>query len=130
MTNRKDAIQLTNVLREFIIAALWSSNDESTPEGGEPFDANYSMTDIAIKSFKLMRDDVDGFLKKNRELIKQSRLSDEQVGHDLWLTSHHHGTGFWDRGLPKEIGDKLTKAAQEIKERQLVLGDDKKIYYE
>jgi len=37
------------------------------------------------------------------------------MGHDLWLTSQGHGTGFWDRqseGIGEELGDYLTRQAQ------------------
>lgn len=33
------------------------------------------------------------------------------MGHDLWLDSHGHGCGFWDRGLGA-LGDRLSEAAK------------------
>ena len=33
--------------RAYLVAALWSSTDNSTPEGGEPLDSNYNIDDIA-----------------------------------------------------------------------------------
>ena len=36
-------------LEAYITAALWSSTDESTPEGGEFLDANYGPDDLAQK---------------------------------------------------------------------------------
>jgi hypothetical protein len=33
----------------------------------------------------------------------------EYAGHDLWLTEHGHGAGFWCRDLG-ELGDRLTSA--------------------
>jgi hypothetical protein len=35
------------------------------------------------------------------------------LGHDLWLTSCGHGTGFWDRGLG-DLGDRLTDACKHL----------------
>jgi hypothetical protein len=39
--------------------------------------------------------------------------TDEQIGHDLWLTRCGHGAGFWDRNLPN--GDKLTEICELIR---------------
>lgn len=35
----------------------------------------------------------------------------EQAGHDFYLTTRGHGTGFWDRGLG-EVGERLTEACK------------------
>lgn len=52
----------------------------------------------------------------------------EHCGHDLYLTSHHHGAGFWDRGLG-DLGDELTKYAERVSEVH-VFYQDGKIYAE
>lgn len=39
----------------------------------------------------------------------------QHVGHDFWLTTQHHGAGFWDRGLGT-IGDRLTEACQGLED--------------
>jgi len=75
-----------------------------------------------------MREDVKKFITENEEAIKASGMSDEQLGHDLWLTRNHHGAGFWDRGYDEEIGKKLTDAAQELGGTDLYIGDDGEIY--
>ena len=38
--------QLDDFTRAYIEAALWSSNDDATPSGGEPLDGNYGIEDI------------------------------------------------------------------------------------
>lgn len=49
--------------------------------------------------------------------------SDEQLGHDFWLTRNGHGTGFWDRNWKN--GDKLTEIAQSFGEKYVyVSGND------
>lgn len=42
------------------------------------------------------------------------------MGHDLWLTRQHHGTGFWDRDELKAngLGDKLTEVAHAMGEAE------------
>ena len=52
------------------------------------------------------------FLFNAADCIEFLEHGDESdLGHNLWLTSHGHGTGFWDRGLGA-LGDRLTKAAK------------------
>ena len=50
------------------------------------------------------------------------------AGHDFWLTRNGHGTGFWDRGLPGDLGDRLTAATKLFRECELYVGDDNMIY--
>lgn len=47
-------------------------------------------------------------------LVAQTGMTDEQLGHDLWLTRQGHGAGFWDRGYPYEIGNELTEYAKAL----------------
>jgi hypothetical protein len=114
--------------RAYIECALWSSADESTPEGGEPMDANYSWTDLAESTLQAIMDDCAAFQRDNADDIDGN---DEQAGHDFWLTRNHHGAGFWDRGkefYPDGAGKRLTNAAHAYGECTLCVGDDGKIY--
>ena len=43
----------------------------------------------------------------------------ENAGHDFWLTRNGHGAGFWDRDLPKDVGDALTRASEKYGEINL-----------
>jgi len=117
---------LTPFEEAYFACALWSSNDESTPAGGEPFDSNYNFEDIAPEAVAQMKKDCREFQKIYAKLMEG--LAPDQCGHDFWLTRNGHGAGFWDRGYPKEIGDGLTKACKAFGECDLYLGDDKKIY--
>ena len=47
--------------------------------------------------------------------------SADYIGHDLWLTRNHHGAGFWDRGYPKDLADRLTELSQSLGERSLMV---------
>src|SRR5579863_1607678 len=53
------------LLQAYIAAALWSSNDESTPAGGEPFDKNYSPEDLAPETIEMMKADCNRFRAEN-----------------------------------------------------------------
>jgi hypothetical protein len=50
----------------------------------------------------------------------------ELAGHDLWLTSARHGTGFWDRGYGA-AGDRLTKVAHTFP-MDVYIGDDRQLH--
>jgi len=66
--------------------------------------------------------------------------TEERAGHDLWLTAHGHGAGFWDREELREdaLGDALTTKAHDfqqcevyvrqhdagIEQQELVIGID------
>lgn len=113
--------------RAYMECALWSTNDESTPSGGEPMDTNYSITDIADETVVVMRADCDKFQAENAEDI---RGEESQAGHDFWLTRGGHGCGFWEvPDWPEEAGKRLTAAAKAFGEFDLYVGDDGKIYH-
>jgi hypothetical protein len=127
---------LDAVLDAYVACALWSSTDESTPEGGEPMDANYTRSDIAPDALESMREDVESFLSDadiRRALEFWAREhGDAQIGHDFWLTRNRHGAGFWDRwgsDTPGYAhGRALTDAAHPYGESYLYIGDDGKVY--
>ncbi len=111
-------------LNAYIVAALWSSNDEATPEGGEPLDANYGPNDLHAETLEKMKADCDRFQAENATDIAGS---EERAGHDFWLTRNHHGCGFWDGDWP-EAGERLTQACRNFPEVNLYVGDDGWIY--
>ena len=118
---------MQTMLDAYIECALWSTNDESTPEGGEPLDRNYSASDLALETLAEMTSDCEQFWQANADHIGDADQS--QVGHDLWLTRNGHGTGFWDRDADLYADqDALTEAAHAMGERNLYVGDDGLIY--
>lgn len=118
----------------YIACALWSSNDESTEDGGEPMDQNYGPDDITPESRVKMFEDCANFLTTAFSTlsdleadISYDTLPPEQVGHDFWLTRNGHGAGFWDRCLD-HYGDTLTDMCVPYGESDLYVGDDKKLH--
>lgn len=111
------------ILKHYIICALWSSIDDD----GEPLDSVYTVDDISAQTLKQMDIEVSDFIKDNESLLIESGQSDQQIGHDFWLTRNGHGAGFWDRGLGA-IGDALTKASKSFGGSDLYVGDDGLIY--
>ena len=126
-------IQKDAFLRGYFEAALWSSNDESDESGGEPLDKNYDVSDISDESVTAMALDCEDFQTANAGLLQryfeESGRDDEHAGHDFWLTRNGHGTGYWDRGLPDELGESLSDAAKAYGECNLSVQDGK-IYCE
>jgi hypothetical protein len=116
------------VFQAYVRAALWSSNDESNEQGGEPLDRNYSISDLAPECAAKMRADVDRFLTMVESgRIDTSGISDDILGHDLWLTRNGHGVGFRDRDLG-DLGDLLSDLSKSFGEVDLYVGDDGYIY--
>jgi hypothetical protein len=112
----------------YMQAALFSTTDESTPDGGVPLDRNYSVKDISEETQALMCKECWFFFRDNREDL-MCQDDPGQAGHDFWMTRNGHGVGFWETpDWPKEIGQRLTKAARKVGECWLYVGDDKKIY--
>ena len=104
------------ILTAYLECALWASTDESTESGGEPLDQNYSILDFTTHARRDAMRDIRAFLRLTAE-IDSSAWSDEQLGHDFWLTRNGHGAGFWDRGFaPAPIGQALTKHAKSFGE--------------
>jgi hypothetical protein len=111
--------RLDSFTNHYIIAALWSSNGDDD----EPLDTKYGVEDLAPLTRIKMARDCRRFQMDNSELL--ARAGDaEQNGHDFWLTRNGHGAGFWDRGYPEEIGDKLSEICRQWGEVYLYVGDD------
>ena len=119
----------------FIEAALWSTNDESDEQGGEPLDKNYSVSDIDEATLSAMIAQCADFQKRFGDLIDDDDSPDirkhgnrEQAGHDFWMTRSGAGVGFWeDSDWPKH-GTDLDAGAKEYGEMWLSVGDDGEIY--
>ena len=125
-----DSKSLDQFVRGYLACALWSSNDESTESGGEPFDANYNTDDIAPQCIAGATAECAAFVQANlRDLRHYVRyFSWGTAGHDFWLTRNGHGAGFWDRGLGKR-GNRLSGSAKACGTQDVYLGDDKLIYF-
>lgn len=127
------------VLRAYVTCALWSSLDWREEDGPEfasdqpnHFDAWATVDDIALDALAEMRADVEAFIAEADAIPGSDWWSDEQMGHDFWLTRNHHGAGFWDRHFndspEAKAGDALTSAADVYGSCDLYTGDDGRVY--
>jgi len=116
----------------YIEAALWSTNDESTPAGGEALENNYGLEDIADETLAKIISDCAQFQAEHAADIAAGNLSKydsvEKAGHDFWLTRCGHGCGFWDGDWPEGAGERLTAACEKFGNVDLYVGDDGLIY--
>lgn len=117
------ACELDAFTTAYLECALWSS----TGEDEQPLDDDHSTDDIALEALQSAIGDCRDFQDEYADMLLEADLSDEQAGHDFWLTRNGHGAGFWDRGLGV-IGDRLSKACKAYGTVHLCVGDDGKVY--
>lgn len=126
-------VKVTTETDEFIAAyieaALWSTTDESREDGGDYLDMRYGRDDIDPASRARIWYECRNFLEAMRPYINGHIT---QAGHDLWLTRCGHGAGFWDRPelYGKSNSEILTNCSKAMGSRDLVVGDDGRLYYE
>lgn len=114
---------IANITDHYLICALWSGGD------GDEFDG-VDISEVDPESRKGEVEEIESFLKMADEKgLDLSWWSDEQLGHDFWLTRNGHGAGFWDRGQG-EVGDKAADIASTFQSRCVVRGGDGRIYIE
>jgi len=118
---------LNSFTRAYVECALWSTCDNSTDSGGEPFDKNYGPEDIAPETLARMAEDCRQFQEDNAADLSESGLSDSRAGHDFWLNRNGHGSGFWDEG-DDACFRRLSDASNVWGTFDLHLGDDGQIY--
>lgn len=92
-----------------------------------------TFADLSDEALAKVRGDCARFVTAARDLLNEA-YSDTydimQAGRDFWFNRNGHGVGFWDRDLPKPLGDKLSKVAHASGECSLYMGDDGKLYLE
>ena len=120
-----EGFDVDDILHHFLVAGLWASYDDDERN----LDENYGVDDVTEDSKKKIKVGIVKFIKENAEILKKLELSEESIGHDLFLDSQGHGAGFWDRGYGAD-GDVLSKSAEKIfPSDQPYVGDDKKIHF-
>ena len=127
---------IETMLDAYVTCALWSSNDWSDDNGGDPMDQNYGPGDLAPETLEAMRADCLAFATAHALAIacwpgtKQGRSRDPwySAGFDLWLNRNGHGSGFWDGDWPEPAATELDKAAKVMGDVDLYIGDDGRIY--
>jgi hypothetical protein len=115
---------IDEVLKHFIMSMLWASTDDE----GEPLEDNYGQEDVSQESIEEIKSGIAKFIKENHSILKHHKITEESLGHDLFLDSQGHGVGFWDRGYGEE-GDILSISAKKyFSADNPYIGDDGEIY--
>lgn len=121
----------------YIEAALWSSLDESTPEGGVPLDENYGYDDISDETLIEMCHESAAFEAQCQRMILNAEKTPPfasfsalmaSAGHDFWLTRNGHGCGFWDGDWREPHATALAAISKAFGGYGLYVGDDGKIH--
>ena len=100
-------------MSQFLITALWSTSGTTC----ENLDDKFGLEDLSEEFQNIAGCIPDVFISKAiaMGLLTNIELGDlETIEHDLWLTMHGHGAGFWDGDY--EHGEALTKLAKTFPE--------------
>lgn len=111
------------VVDGYLTCMLWAETD-----GDEPLDDNYSVVDLAPSALTALLAQVDTFLEHDDLPAVLACYPPSQIGHDLWLTQHHHGAGFWDGDYRKDHELILMAHVKSMPELYPYAGDDGLIY--
>ena len=103
------------IAQHYIIAALWADAPEGTRPRA-PRETEEKALQLARDFLRAIGPKCQEYLKNNTEYSKHPDCggrAEAAIGHDLWLTSQGHGTGFWDRrALREDVREFLTGLAQ------------------
>ena len=124
----KNELDVNEVYDSFVEAMLWSSFDYDYPDDGVYLEDNYEISDVDENAERDIRRQIESFLQENAGIIRELGMSEEMVGHDLWLTSQGHGAGFWDRGYGR-LGEELTESTHKFFGDEYPYAQSGEIYY-
>lgn len=113
-------VKLDKFVHAYLVCALWSSTDDE----GNPLDDGRDISDISDGVITEAIEDCNAFRESAGNMLAE--WSDEQAGHDFWLTRNGHGAGFWDRD--RKFEDELSDLARPFGEVYLYVGDDGKVH--
>lgn len=102
-----------SIVNDMVETALWST----TGYEGDELDSRYSVDDISEDFKELLESIIIKFMVDANCLLTEDELAINPIGHDLWLTIHRHGAGFWDGDYEK--GDELTALCRQFEKLEL-----------
>ncbi len=110
---------IDNILSSYLESALWTEEDEVEEE--------MTIFDFDDAAKEEARADIVKFMSEAEQYL--DGITDESIGHDIWLTRNGHGAGFWDRGYyTPEVGEKLTEIAKSLGTKNLY-SENGKVYF-
>lgn len=106
---------LKEIVLHYLVAALWTNE----------LDEYSAVCDIDQNTRKKATEVCKDFVGKAGNLLTED-WTDEQIGHDIWLTRGGHGAGFWDRDLPN--ADELSDIASENEFHGMVYVENETVF--
>ena len=115
---------IDTILDNYLECALWTSEEQ-----GDEFE-DKNINDFSEESKKIAKSEINWFITIAENELGDSfdDISDDMIGHDLWLTRNGHGAGFWDRGYDKKTEELLVELSKELGFTDIYVGDDDLIY--
>jgi hypothetical protein len=113
------------LIEQALVTLLWSEYDWAH-DSMTPLDELFDTNDFSDEAVSVLKGDLFAFIEANADDLDGLEL--EGIAHDFILTRNGHGTGFWDRGYPNGIGDRLSEATKPFGEIRAYQGDDGKLY--
>lgn len=146
--NNTNKFDIELIFLNYLESALWSttnsdydnnSDDEDDedenhmlrkPKAGEFLDSTHTFDNMDTNLRIQLYNEVKKFVEENYDILVQSELTENEIGHSLWLSQNRHGSSFQDYSnrVDWDILDKLDDSAQKMGEVDLYVGDDNMIY--
>jgi hypothetical protein len=118
-------IESAILVEEALGTLLWSEYDWEHDEQ-IPLDQLFTVEDFSDDSINQIRRELFAFIEANADDLDGINLN--SIAHDFILTRNGHGAGFWDRGYPDGIGERLTVSAKGFGPANVYLGDDSQLF--
>ena len=135
--------QIETITKHYLIALLWTMlGDDNCENPGD----SIALQDLPQETIQQATNDVVAFVESCGVLFDQAMAcydngygrhpdaasAEAAFGHDLALTRNGHGVGFWAReseGLPRALGEALTRVCEGFGERNLYIVDNGRVYF-
>ena len=108
------------ILDSYLETALWTEEDMLGEEN------NFSIYDFSEEDRNESRKQIKWFVDTAKSSL--NGLSDTAIGHDIWLSRNGHGSGFWDRDIPKHDSDFLMELCHQLGTVNIYVGDNGNLY--
>jgi len=125
-TKRFNQYNIDKIFKQYLETALWTAPDDESDIGSF---YNKTIYDFSNEAKQQAKDEIEWFIGAAGDAIESANISDEGIGHYLWLTRNGHGSGFWDNNYRKEDEEELCYFSKILGEIWIELGDDGKIYF-
>jgi len=136
--------QIETITKHYLIAMLWTIPvDDDCENPGD----DIALGELPQETIQQATNDIETFVSACGVLFEMAMQcyddgyghhpdagsAEAAFGHDFALTRNGYVAGFWDRdneGLPRVLGEALTRVCEGFPERNLYIGDDGRAYFD